>query len=370
MGRTNRRKNQPESEAIVKVEHVIDKQSVEEEEYRRDIEYITAADDRLGSDRQEPYGESFDEEEEEPIVSDTIGDFIRNEDDEDATSSSHKRFFPQQSLVSTDSYFSAVNEEQFWTRSSTQIEPFLSAVDLEEETDCEPTFDTTVDEMLLYDMFGENYDEKVDAMGFEEKVVLQKTLAERKKGQSEEEVRSRICKTLQLPKSPQASPVVKMAVPLPREIPLTSEPTMMKPPTQPSRSRLPQPRRKPVVAASPVAAYLRNNPQPSLVHNVPAKQVSSLKWRRATLLDVENPGSDVCFLPTNTYERAAAQEEIREEQEQEREYHYIPRAYGKQTAEVCVTKHLGRRERDDLDVSVLETRVVRKFGTPLQKDAN
>ena len=125
---------------------------------------------------------------------------------------------------------------------------------------------------------------------------------------------------------------------------------------------------------SPVAAYLRNNPGPSLVHNVPAKQSSKLLERRATLLEVEKvkPGVEPeCFLPTNIYKSAPSQEETGGNEGEEREYPYIPRAYGKEeTGEVCVSKHLGRRQRDEMEVSILETRVVRKFGTPLQRKAN
>ena len=92
----------------------------------------------------------------------------------------------------------------------------------------------------------------------------------------------------------------------------------------------------------------------------------------STLLEVEQaePGFEpACFLPTNTsYKSAPAQEEVRGYEGEAREYPYIPRAYGQeQTAEVCVTKHLGRRGRDELEVSILETRVVRKFATPLQR---
>ena len=92
----------------------------------------------------------------------------------------------------------------------------------------------------------------------------------------------------------------------------------------------------------------------------------------STLLEVEQaePGFEpACFLPTNTsYKSAPAQEEVRGDEGQAREYPYIPRAYGQeQNAEVRVTKHVGRRGRDELEVSILETRVVRKFATPLQR---
>ena len=462
--------NGHKSNAIDKVECVVEDEGVEEEEYRKDVEYITAAaedddrgiedkgdeeeqyrkdieyiaatDDTLGSDHHESISENSNEED-GACISDTIGEFIRKEEEDevvgDLGSCSQEIFFPQQNpssadttddfgrsstetepfksavdvektektdelirkekeesgdgsgcsqkiffhqtLVSTDSYFTADDEDE------TETETFLSAVDLErtnEErpTGSEPNFDTTVDEMLLYDMFGENYDEKVEAMGFLEKVTLQKLLAVRKEGQSEEEVKSQLCQSLQLPKSPQPSPLTKMPLPLlranpmplPRTIPSLAKSTLiMRPPPLPSRSKLPQPGhvlRKPflVPAASPVAAYLRNNPCPSLVHNVAAKQVSRLE---STLLEVEEAetGSEAaCFLPTNTYESAPTQEEMRGNERDAREYPYIPRAYGQeQIAEVCVTKHLGRRGRDELEVSILQTRVVRKFATPLQK---
>jgi len=46
-------------------------------------------------------------------------------------------------------------------------------------TDLSPNFDTTADEMMLYEMFGESYDEKVEAMSVAEKVALKEMLANR-----------------------------------------------------------------------------------------------------------------------------------------------------------------------------------------------
>ena len=89
------------------------------------------------------------------------------------------------------------------------------------------------------------------------------------------------------------------------------------------------------------------------------------------MVEESEPGSEICFLPTNTYKSAPTQEEIRGNQGEAREYPYIPRAYGQEeTGEVCVTKHLGRRGREEMEVSMLETRVVRKLGKPLQRKAN
>ena len=249
-----------------------------------------------------------------------------------------------------------------------------------EEEECEPSFDTTVDEMLLYDIFGENYDENVEAMGLQEKVALKRMLAVRKAGLSEEEVKRQLCQSLQLPSSPLAlasthppsppSPPPTMMRPpsVTTPHPKPPPPTKMRPPSQPPRSKLPQPkdalRKQVLVPASPVAAYLRSNPGPSLVHNVPAKQINLLE---STLLEVEEDQPVVCFLPTNTYKAAASQEEKKRRRMDEKEYPYIPRAYGQQqNAEVRVTKHLGRK--DGGRVSLLETRVVRKFGTPLQRE--
>ena len=388
--------------------------SEEEEEYRRDLEHI-AAEENLGDDAQDSNSEGpvdkEDEEVEEQCISETIGEFLRDEkeekiSDEDEVITEQQIVFPN-SLVAADSFFTATssselflsaddedqvedkNEDKdkdrendlFRRRSKDEI---LTSANSEleggEEEECEPSFDTTVDEMLLYDIFGENYDENVEAMGLQEKVALKRMLAVRKAGLSEEEVKRQLCQSLQLPSSPLAlasthppsppsSPPTMMRPPsVTTPHPKSPPPTKMRPPSQPPRSKLPQPqnalRKQVLVPASPVAAYLRSNPGPSLVHNVPAKQINVLE---STLLEVEEDHPVVCFLPTNTYMAAASQEENKRREMDEKEYPYIPRAYGQQlNAEVRVTKHLGRK--DGGRVSLLETRVVRKFGTPLQRE--
>ena len=387
--------------------------SVEEEEYRRDLEHI-AAEDNLGDDTQDSNSEGFpvdgeEDEEEEQCISETIGEFLRYEkeekiSDEDKVITEQQIVFPN-SLVAADSFFTATSSSElflsvddedqvenkdkdkdrendlFPRRSKDEILTSAnSELERGEEEECEPSFDTTVDEMLLYDIFGENYDENVEAMGLQEKVALKRMLAVRKAGLSEEEVKRQLCQSLQLPSSPLAlasthppsppSPPPTMMRPpsLTTPHPEPPPPTKMRPPSQPPRSKLPQPqdalRKQVLVPASPVAAYLRSNPGPSLVHNVPAKQINVLE---STLLEVEEDQPVVCFLPTNTYKAAASQEEKKRREMDEKEYPYIPRAYGQQqNAEVRVTKHLGRK--DGGRVSLLETRVVRKFGTPLQRE--
>ena len=412
--------------------------SEEEEEYRRDLEHI-AAEENLGDDAQDSNSEGpvdgEDEEVEEQCISETIGEFLRDEkeekiSDEDEVITEQQIVFPN-SLVAADSFFTATSsselflsaddEDQVEDKVVDQVEDkdedkeedkfedknedkdedkdkdrendlfprrskdeMLTSANSEleggEEEECEPSFDTTVDEMLLYDIFGENYDENVEAMGLQEKVALKRMLAVRKAGLSEEEVKRQLCQSLQLPSSPLAlasthppsppsSPPTMMRPPsVTTPHPKPPPPTKMRPPSQPPRSKLPQPqnalRKQVLVPASPVAAYLRSNPGPSLVHNVPAKQINVLE---STLLEVEEDHPVVCFLPTNTYKAAASQEEKKRREMDEKEYPYIPRAYGQQqNAEVRVTKHLGRK--DGGRVSLLETRVVRKFGTPLQRE--
>ena len=56
-------------------------------------------------------------------------------------------------------------------RSSRSQDNPLSSSDSEEDP-CTPTFDTTVEEMILFDMFGEMYDEIVENMSMDEKIVL------------------------------------------------------------------------------------------------------------------------------------------------------------------------------------------------------
>ena len=56
----------------------------------------------------------------------------------------------------------------------------------------EPCFDTTADEMILFEMFGECYDEKVEAMSTEEKRSLQEELKERKERESVSALKARM----------------------------------------------------------------------------------------------------------------------------------------------------------------------------------
>merc|ERR1719268_486372 len=56
----------------------------------------------------------------------------------------------------------------------------------------EPCFDTTADEMILFDMYGEDYDEKVDAMSMEEKRALQEEVEKRKAGESVDALKARM----------------------------------------------------------------------------------------------------------------------------------------------------------------------------------
>jgi len=46
-------------------------------------------------------------------------------------------------------------------------------------TDLSPMFDTTAEEMMLFEMYGESYDDKVEAMSREQKIVLKERLANR-----------------------------------------------------------------------------------------------------------------------------------------------------------------------------------------------
>jgi len=172
-------------------------------------------------------------------------------------------------------------------------------------------------------------------------------------------------------------------------------------------SRIPQPvTAKPIpalrtvkaaqmVVSSPVADYVKNNPAPHLVRNVVAKE--AVRPLDSTLMEVEgnkeNLAMPACPLPANTYTSAHLFQETRHASVPVREYRYIPEAYGLQgSAEASVTKHLSRKKVDQdqmqrnesvvramtpkapmtnssssLEVSLLETKVVRKFATPLRK---
>lgn len=87
-----------------------------------------------------------------------------------------------------------------------------------------------------------------------------------------------------------------------------------------------------------------------------------------------------CPLPSNTCSAAGRSQET-ETGTAGREYNYIPEAYGQQviSAAKVTKKHLGRlvvaRDLDSssassLEMSVLETKVVRKFATPLPRGGN
>ena len=56
----------------------------------------------------------------------------------------------------------------------------------------EPCFDTTADEMILFEMFGDCYDEKVESMNTEEKRALQEELEMRKARESVSALRARM----------------------------------------------------------------------------------------------------------------------------------------------------------------------------------
>ena len=92
--------------------------------------------------------------------------------------------------------------------------------------------------MLLYDIFGENYDENVEAMGLQEKVALKRMLAVRKAGLSEEEVKRQLCQSLQLPSSPLAlastHPPSPPSPPYPTHS--TAAPPPIPPPLHPARA--------------------------------------------------------------------------------------------------------------------------------------
>merc|ERR1719237_542760 len=56
----------------------------------------------------------------------------------------------------------------------------------------EPCFDTTADEMILFEMFGDCYDEKVESMSTEEKRELQEELERMKARESVSALRARM----------------------------------------------------------------------------------------------------------------------------------------------------------------------------------
>jgi len=141
-------------------------------------------------------------------------------------------------------------------------------------------------------------------------------------------------------------------------------------------------------AESPVAGYLRNNPAPPLVRNVAAKD--TCKDLESTMVEVVTDQENLlpsnipyCPLPANTYTKAGNMaEEVQIDNMTGPAFSYIPDAYGQViNSEAKVTKHLGRRKVDEdcnlpnnvedslhsaasLEMSILETKVVRKFALP------
>jgi hypothetical protein len=153
-------------------------------------------------------------------------------------------------------------------------------------------------------------------------------------------------------------------------------------------------RMTPAKVASPVSGYLRNFPAPPLVRNVTAKE--SNKDLESTLVEVETHKENLlpssCPLPANTYTTAGVMQEVEIDAMSGPQYTYISDAYGQTVlSEARVTRHLGRRKVDKprpeedatsqhesgirgfvdsipdmstLEMSVLETKVVRKFAAP------
>jgi len=138
--------------------------------------------------------------------------------------------------------------------------------------------------------------------------------------------------------------------------------------------------------SSPVANYVKSNPAPPLVRNVVAKETA--RDLESTLMEVDQEDQENCAppascpLPANTYRPAARRQETRTHRTQGQQYEYIPEAYGQaySGAEASVTRHLRRKvtdqasplpsPRSSLEMSVLETKVVRTFATPLPRTAN
>jgi len=141
------------------------------------------------------------------------------------------------------------------------------------------------------------------------------------------------------------------------------------------------PKFSPSQVYSPVAEYVRNNPAPHLVRNVIARETR--RDLESTMMEVEDKENKrslpPCPLPANTYSTAGLNKEIQIDGTGGREYHYIPEAYGQQiNTDARVTKHISRKKVEEtqrtssmdtntLEMSLLETKVVRKFATPLQR---
>jgi len=99
--------------------------------------------------------------------------------------------------------------------------------------------------------------------------------------------------------------------------------------------------------ASPVAAYVKNNPAPPLVRNVEAKSPTAVL--DSTLVHVEekeNAGRlsllPPCPLPSAVYKAAAAMDEEEDGREEAQDYEYVTEAYGAASLSAKVTKHVAR----------------------------
>merc|ERR1719312_1217078 len=249
-------------------------------------------------------------------------------------------------------------------------------------TDLSPMFDTTAEEMMLFEMYGETYDEQVEAMSKEERVNLKKQLQSR----GDEEINmvvEKLHKTMQEKsrESSIGSTVTPFSLP-------ASSPSFQFPPgvspakaaLKPSRSlsKLPVPvqttprqlqgsplkvlsvtpgsnkktsrvcdfKAAAYAVASPVAEYVRNNPAPPLVQNV--KGTSAQRDLESTLVEMEDKENmrrlsqlPPCPLPAAVYETGTVAEEIIE-YETGPEYNYIPEAYGTVNSSAKVTKHVAR----------------------------
>merc|ERR1719403_200680 len=170
----------------------------EEEEYRKDIEYLVGREGRKESDEETQDDEDTSQQEE-------------MEQEEEARQPSRHHSPPQLRLTRPSREWSQ-SDFQGSESHAVQLEdsrPTSQMSQLPEETSTrsiyhtapssprrseapEPCFDTTADEMILFDMYGEDYDEIVDAMSMEEKRALQEEVEKRKAGESGDALQARM----------------------------------------------------------------------------------------------------------------------------------------------------------------------------------
>jgi len=273
----------------------------------------------------------------------------------------------------------SLNPDDYQAQNDSSVDSAVDEMEVMSPSDeLSPKLDTTTYEMMLYEKFGENYDERVEAMSKEERVELKRQLQNR--GDDEiQQVAENLHKIINerssfgSTMSPislfdkfynyQTASVVspakaslkpsrslsKLPVPIPttpRQVLGTPQSVSSTTPCSAKKaSRVDDKRAAFAAVQSPVAEYVKSNPVPPLIQNVKGKSVKDLESTFVEVEDKENSRRlsqlPPCPLPAAVYQPGTVAEE-NIEYETGPEYPYIPEAYGTTNSSLKVTKHVAR----------------------------